>query len=70
MRIHGLYLLILLGGLRMVALALPYLPHRMTNTLGEGKNVHTSVADYIGLFAVAALAFIERRQFCSKQKTP
>ena len=70
MRIHGLYLLILLGGLRMVALALPYLPHGMTNTLGEGKNVHTSVADYIGLFAVAALAFIERRQFCSKQKTP
>ena len=33
------------------------MPHRMTNTFGEGKNVHTSVADYIGLFAVAALAF-------------
>lgn len=70
MRIHGWFLLILLCSLRVVALALPYLPHWMTDTLGEGKNVHTSVADYIGLFAVAALAFIERRRLCSKPKTP
>jgi hypothetical protein len=70
MRMHVLFLLILLGSLRMVALALPHLPHWMTDTFGEGKNVHTSVADYIGLFAVAALAFIERRRLCSKPKTP
>jgi hypothetical protein len=42
----------------------------MTDALGEGKNVHASAADYIGLFAVAALAFIERRRLCSKPKTP
>jgi hypothetical protein len=70
MLIHGLFLLILLGSLRIIALALPYLPHWMSDTFGEGKNVHTSVADYIGLFAVAALAFIERRRLCSKPKTP
>lgn len=68
LRIHGLFLLILLGGLRIAALALPCLPHGMTNTFGEGKNVHTSVADYIGLFAVAVLAFIERRRLCSRPK--
>jgi hypothetical protein len=70
LRIHGLFLLVLLCGLRIAAFALPFLPHWMTDALGEGKNVHASAADYIGLFAVAALAFIERRQLCSKPKTP
>jgi hypothetical protein len=69
-RIHGLFLLILLCSLRIVAFALPYLPHWMTDTSGEANHVHTSVADYIGLFAVTALAFIERRWLCSKPKTP
>jgi len=68
-RIHGLFLLILLGGLRIISLALPYMPHGMTNTFGEGKNVHTSVADYIALFVLAVFAFIERRRLCSKPKT-
>jgi hypothetical protein len=70
MRIHGLFLLILLCSLRIVAFALPYLPHWMTDTSGEANHVHTSVADYIGLFAVTALAFIERRWLCSRPKTP
>jgi hypothetical protein len=56
--------------LRIVALALPYLPHWMMDTFGEGKNVHTSAADYLCLFAVAALAFVERRRLCSKPRTP
>lgn len=70
LRIHGLFLLILLGSLRMVAFVLPYLPHWMTDALADAKNVHTSAVDYIGLFAVASLAFIERRLLCSKPKTP
>ena len=70
MRIHGLFLLVLLCSLRIVALALPYLPHWMMDTFGEGKNVHTSAADYLCLFAVAALAFVERRRLCSKPRTP
>lgn len=70
LRIHGLFLLILFCALRMVAFALPYLPHWMTEGLADAKNVHASVVDYIGLFFVATLAFIERRRLCSKPKTP
>jgi hypothetical protein len=66
MRIHGWFLLILLCGLRIAALALPYLPHGITDTMDKGNNIHASVADYIGLFAVAALGFIERRWLSTK----
>ena len=70
MKIHGGFLLGLLCGLRIVGVALPYLPEWLTNNFVEGKNGHSSVIDYLCLIAVAALAFVERKRLCSKPRTP
>ncbi len=70
LQIHGWFLLILLLSLRIVAFALPYLPHWLTDTFDEGKHGHTSVADYLFVMGVAALAFFERKRLCSRPKTP
>jgi hypothetical protein len=70
MLIHGGFLLALLCGLRIIAFALPWLPHWMTNTFDEGKNLRSSVADYLCLIAVATVAFVERRRLCSRPNTP
>lgn len=70
MLIHGWFLLALLCSLRIVALALPYLPHWVTDTFDEGKHGRSSVADYLCLIAAAALAFVERKRLCSKPNSP
>jgi hypothetical protein len=70
MLIHGWFLLILLCSLRITALALPYLPHWMTDTFDGARHVPTSVTDLFCIFASAALAFVERLLLCSKPNMP
>lgn len=56
--IHSLFLFILLSLLRLTSLAVPYLPHWMTDTFAAS---HTTIVDLLCLLAFGILVQVERQ---------